>query len=219
MFFSEILNFIYKKSCIICHSKKENSFLCSKCKDEIAFNEPEILKKIDNIKVYSCCNYSGIPQKLVRLLKFHKKKFLAKDISKLMFEYINSLNLDFSDYEIICVPLHKKKQKKRGFNQCELISLELSKLLNIPCKFNLIKRIKNTKSMYNLKKPERIENLKGAFEVNKNEFYNKKFLIIDDIVTTGTTLSEMIKELKNNNINDIVCLTFTNTDKNSINIK
>ena len=219
MFFSELLNFIYKKSCIICHSKKENSFLCSKCKDEILFNETKILKEIDGIKVYSCCNYSGIPQKLVRLLKFHKKKFLAQDISKLMYEYFDSLNSDVSDYEIICVPLHKKKQKKRGFNQCELISLELSKLINIPCNFNLIKRIKNTKSMYNLKKPERIENLKNAFEVNKEEFHNKKLLIIDDIVTTGTTLSEMIKELKYNDINEIVCLTFTNTDKNSINIK
>ena len=219
MFFNEFLNFIYKKSCIICHSKKENSFLCSKCKNEISFNETKVLKEIDGIKVYSCCNYSGIPQKLVRLLKFHKKKFLAKTISKLMYKYLNSLNFDISDYEIICVPLHKKKQKKRGFNQCELISLELSKMINLPCNFNLIKRIKNTKSMYNLKKPERIENLKDAFEVDKKEFHNKKLLIIDDIITTGTTLSEIIKELKKNNINDIVCLTYTNTDKNNVGIK
>ena len=219
MLFTEILNFIYKKSCLICHSKKENSFLCSKCENQIEFNDFCLLKIIDNIQFFSCCNYSGIPQKLIRLLKFHKKKFLAENISKLMFKYIEKLNFDFSDYEIICVPLHKKKQKKRGFNQCELISIELSKLLNIPYNFGLIKRIKNTKSMYNLKKPERIENLKDAFEVNKNEFHNKKLLIIDDIVTTGTTLTEMIKELKNNGINEMICLTFTNTEKNCINIK
>ena len=204
---------------MICHSKKENSFLCTKCKKEIEFNNLKVLKTINNINVYSCCNYSGIPQKLVRLLKFHKKKFMAESISKLMFDYITSLNLDFSDCEIICVPLHKKKQKKRGFNQCELISLELSKLLNIPCNFNLIKRVKETKPMYNLKKPERMENLKDAFSVNKNEFHNKKLLLIDDIVTTGTTLNEMINEFKKENIENITCLTFTNTEKNSINIK
>ena len=219
MFFTEILNFLYKKSCLICHSKKENSFLCSKCKNEIEFNDFGLLKTIDDVQVFSCCNYSGTPQKLIRLLKFHKKKFLAEDISKLMYEYIEKLNFDFSDYEIICVPLHKKKQKKRGFNQCELMSVELSKLLKIPYNFKLIKRIKNTKSMYNLKRHERVENLKDAFDVDKKEFHNKKLLVVDDIVTTGTTLTEMIKELKKNNINEMACLTFTNTEKNFINIK
>ena len=219
MFLSGILNFIYKKSCLICHSRKENSFLCTNCKKEIKFNDFKILKLIDNVKIYSCCNYSGIPQKLVRLLKFHNKKFLAKEISDLIYEYINNLNINFSDYEIICVPLHKKKQRKRGFNQCELISKELSLKLNIPFNFNLIKRIKNTKSMYKLKYKERIENLKDAFFVDINFYNGKKLLIIDDIVTTGTTLNEMIKELKKSGIEDITCLTFTNTDNSSINIK
>ena len=136
-----------------------------------------------------------------------------------MNNYINFLNLDFSDYEIICVPLHKNKKKKRGFNQCELISNELSKLLNIPVNFNLIKRIKNTKPMYNLKISERKENLKDAFNVEKQNFHNKKLLLIDDIITTGTTVSEIIKSLKKENINEIVCLSFTNTDKSNITIK
>lgn len=219
MFFSEILNFLYKKSCLICHNKKENSFLCSKCRKEIKFNDFKVLKIIDGINIYSCCNYSGIPQKLVRLLKFHNKKVLSLDIAKIMKEYTEFLNLDFSDFEIVCVPLHKKKKKKRGFNQCELISLELSKLLNIPCNFNLLKRIKNTKPMYNLKINERIENLKDAFLVEKQYYNGKKLLLIDDIITTGTTVSEIIKSLKKENISDIVCLSFTNTDKSSINIK
>ena len=218
-FFTEILDFIYKKKCIICHSKKENSFLCTNCKSEILFNDYKVIKRIDNIDVYSCCNYSGIPQKLVRLLKFHNKRFLSKEIANLIFKYISELNSDFSDYEIICVPLHKNKQKKRGFNQCELISKDLSELLKIPYNFNIIKRIKNTKSMYNLKYAQRIENLKKAFSVDKSSYNGKNLLIIDDIVTTGTTLTEMIKELKKSGIEKMTCLTFTNTDKSSINIK
>ena len=219
MFFSEILNFLYKKSCLICGNKKENSFFCSKCEKEVKYNEFNILKNIEGINIYSCCNYSGIPQKLVRLLKFHNKKILSVDIAKLMNNYINFLNLDFSDYEIICVPLHKNKKKKRGFNQCELISNELSELLKIPVNFDLIKRIKNTKPMYNLKISERKENLKDAFNVEKQNFHNKKLLLIDDIITTGTTVSEIIKSLKKENINEIVCLSFTNTDKSNITIK
>ena len=219
MFLSEILNFLYKKSCLICGNKRENSFFCSKCKKEIKFNEFKILKTIDGVNIYSCCNYSGIPQKLVRLLKFHNKKILSVNIAKLIKEYIDFLNLDFTDYEIICVPLHKNKKKKRGFNQCELISKELSKLLDIPFNFDLIKRIKNTKPMYNLKIEERKENLKDAFFVEKQNFHNKKLLLIDDIITTGTTVSEILKSLKNENITDIICISFTNTDKSGINIK
>ena len=219
MFFSEILNFLYKKSCLFCNNRKENTFLCSKCKKEVKFNEFKILKNTDGINIYSCCNYSGVPQKLVRLLKFHNKKVLSVEIAKLMKQYIDFLNIDFSDYEIICVPLHKKKKKKRGFNQCELISNELSKLLDINVNFDLIKRIKNTKPMYNLKINERRENLKDAFLVEKQNFHNKKLLLIDDIITTGTTVSEIIKSLKNENITEITCLSFTNTDKTSINIK
>ncbi|MBQ7450556.1 ComF family protein [bacterium] len=219
MFFSEILNFLYKKSCLFCNNKKENSFFCSKCRKELKFNEFKILRTINEIKIYSCCNYSGIPQKLVRLLKFHNKKFLSSEIAKLMKNYTDILGLDFSDYEIICVPMHKLKKKKRGFNQCELISVELSKLLELPYNFDLIKRIKNTKPMYNLKINERIENLKDAFEVNKKYFHNKKLLLIDDIITTGTTISEIIKSLKKEDITEITCLSFTNTDKSNINIK
>ena len=219
MFFSEILNFLYKKSCLICGNKKENSFFCSKCKKELKFNEFKILKTIDGVNIYSCFNYSGVPQKLIRLLKFHNKKILSVDIAKLMKDYIDFLNLDFTDYEIICVPLHKNKQKKRGFNQCELISNELSKLLETPVNFDLIKRIKETKSMYNLKIDERRENLKDAFFVEKQNFNNKKILLIDDIITTGTTVSEIIKSLKKENITEITCLSFTNTDKSNITIK
>lgn len=219
MFFDYILNFIYKKSCIICNSKKENTFLCSKCIEEIQFNDYKNLNYFENVELYSCCNYSGIPQKLIRLLKFHNKKFLSTYISKLMFNYLSNINKDFSDYEIIFVPLHKIKQRKRGFNQCELISKELSTLMKIPFNKNLIKRVKNTKSMYNLKKYQRIENLKNAFFVDKKFYNNKKLLIIDDIVTTGTTLQEIINEFSKNNIKDIFCLTFTNTEKNSIFIK
>lgn len=218
-YFSKILNFLYKKHCLLCKSKKENTFLCSECKKEIVFNSKKLLKEIDGIKIYSACNYSGNPLDLIRLLKFHNKKELAVEIAKISFDFLQSLDIDFSEFEIVPVPINKKKKRERGFNQCELISFELSKLMNIPFNFNLIKKIRYTEPMYRLNYEQRLINLKDAFEVNKNEFNNKKILLIDDIVTTGSTLSEIIKELKKNNINDIICFTFTNTDKNAITIK
>lgn len=209
--FVYLLDFIYKKRCFICKSAKENKILCSKCKKEIVYNKPHLLKYIDNIAVYSCCEYSGIAKNLIKLLKFHNKKPLAKEIAKISFNYLYQLNIDFSDYEIVCVPLHINKKRKRGFNQCELISTELANILNIPYNFELIKKIKNTKPMYKLKNYERYNNLKNAFFVDKTKYNNKKIILFDDITTTGSTLKEIIKELKQNNINDITCFTFTNT--------
>lgn len=214
--FYKLLNFIYRKNCLICFNKRENSFLCEECKDKISFNNPILIKTIDDIKIYSCCNYSGIPRDLIKILKFHKKKEAAKIISDLIFEVIKNNDLDFSDFELICVPLYKKKQHSRGFNQCELITEELSKMLNLPYNFKLIKRVKNTLPMYNLNYQERRENMKDAFLVNKKYYSGKKILIIDDIVTTGSTLESMISTLKQNEINEICCLTFTNTEKTNI---
>ena len=213
-FFIGLLDFIYKKECVICHSKKENTFFCSRCKTKIPFNSFYPIKFINYLEVFSCTNYSDVAKEMVKLLKFHNKKFLAKEIAKYCYDYLSKINIDFSDYEIICVPLHIKKQKNRGFNQCELIAKELSSMMNIPCNFKLVKKIKNTKPMYKLTYLQRLENLKDAFEVDKKEFHNKKLLLIDDITTTGTTLYEVTTELLKNDIKDITCFTFTNTGKN-----
>lgn len=193
--------------------------MCSDCKKKIKFNNKRIIKYIDEIKVYSCCNYSGNQQKLIRLLKFHNKKELSLEIARISFEFLNSLNINFNDYELVPVPIHNKKKRERGFNQCELIVYYLSKLMNVPYNFKLIKKIKYTQPMYRLNYEQRLENLKNSFSVNFEEYHNKKILLIDDIVTTGSTLSEIIKELKKNNINEILCFTFTNTYKNGITIK
>ena len=75
--------------------------------------------------------------------------------------------------------------------------------------YRLIKRIKDTKPQYNLKRAQRTENLKDAFKVDPSKLQKGKLLIIDDICTTGSTFEEMIRELKKHNINDIVCLAAT----------
>ena len=74
---------------------------------------------------------------------------------------------------------------------------------------SLIKRIKDTKPQYKLKRNERIKNLANAFEVNLSNYHGKTLLLIDDICTTGSTFEEMIKELKRNGIDDIICFAAT----------
>ena len=87
----------------------------------------------------------------------------------------------------------------------ELVCEEFAKLSGFECNFELIKRIKDTKPQYKLSRQERLNNLSGAFEVNKNAISGKTILILDDICTTGSTFEEMIQALKKSEINHIVC--------------
>ena len=123
-----------------------------------------------------------------------------------MYEYFKNLeHLQNKEFEIIAVPLHSKRIKQRKYNHMELVCEEFSKLSGFECNFDLIKRIKDTKPQYKLSRKQRLENLSDAFVVQKEFYKNKHILILDDICTTGTTFEEMIKTLKSENINDIVC--------------
>ena len=102
--------------------------------------------------------------------------------------------------------MSKSSVKKRGFNQCEVIAKNLSKLLDIPVNDSLIK-IKDTREQKSLSKEERYKNIKGAFKVKKNNIENKRILLVDDVVTTGATLLECKKILKKCDVAEITILT------------
>jgi competence protein ComFC len=102
------------------------------------------------------------------------------------------------DWQIVPVPLYPTKQKKRGYNQAEILAKDLGKKFNIPVK-NLLKRIRDTKAQVELKTKERKVNIKGAFSIIHNSEFminNSSIFLIDDVVTTGSTLLECANVLK-----------------------
>jgi ComF family protein len=130
-----------------------------------------------------------ILQKLIHLLKYKGNRnvgaFLGKLAGKISKDILNELSIDY----IIPVPLHPKRLRTRGYNQCELIANEISEMTNIPVITNVLKRAKYNKSQTTKGKYERWENVKGIFILTQPElFENKHILIIDDIITTGSTV-------------------------------
>ena len=117
-----------------------------------------------------------------------------------------NLAINNKDFELVAVPLHPKRIKARKYNHMELVCEEFAKFSGFECNFGLIKRIKDTKPQYKLSRTQRLQNLSKAFEVNREAYRGKTVLILDDICTTGSTFEEMIKVLKENGINDIVCI-------------
>lgn len=230
-----VLDFIYPKniSCILCNKpiKKINTYsLCKDCFKELNFiqdgcikcGKPIIYHSLEKLdicgcsycfnksfyfdKAISCIEYSDISKSMILGFKYKNKTYMAKYISNIMKEKLDLENIKF-DY-ITFVPLHKKRMRKRGFNQSEKIAKELGKMIDIPI-LDCIYRKSNTNRLYNLNRKERKIELKNAFLVKENIDYanGKNILLIDDIFTTGSTVNEISKLLKLNNVNKIFVMT------------
>ena len=203
-FFLSLLDLIYKQKCYCCSSSEENSRLCSKCYESLEACPPAPEKFVAGVNVYCAGKYNKNLQKMIRGLKYHKQKEMAVYIAKFMYDYWQKLGLR-GDYVIVPVPLHYKRLKKRKYNQVELIADEFSKLSGYPVNTKLVVRVKETLPQYKLSRIERLENLKNAFIVNKQEYTGGGILVLDDISTTGSTFEVMVNELKFNGINNIIC--------------
>lgn len=104
---------------------------------------------------------------------------------------------------IIAVPLHPKRYRKRGYNQSEILARELSKGIRVPFYKGVMARVKNTVPLKLLNAAQRQNNLKKAFKMCRNDVKLYRVIIIDDVYTTGQTVEEMAKVLKENGVAQI----------------
>lgn len=111
--------------------------------------------------------------------------------------------------EIIPVPLHRSRQRKRGYNQAQILAEEIGKKLEIPVKKDVVKRIQKTRPQKELGSRERIQNLKGAFGVSRSWIPKKCVLVIDDIYTTGNTIHRVAEVLKKAGVQKVYFLTIS----------
>jgi ComF family protein len=98
---------------------------------------------------------------------------------------------------VVPVPLHPKRLRQRGFNQSGLLAGEFGRKLKVPVSFDIIRRKNQTQPQTRLNRAERLKNVKGAFEVtDAKRARGRRILLVDDVFTTGTTLSECARTLK-----------------------
>lgn len=192
----------FPKFCLSC--KKEGAFLCPDCKatiDIFSYHKVEKNKYLDDI--FFAVNYNQpLVQFLIKKFKYDPLiKELAKELSGLIFDHFSLLEekYDFSNFIIVPIPSEKRKLKQRGFNPAQEIAKEISLFFNLPLVTNVLIKIKNTLPQANLKKEQRRENIKDAFDVlasEKEKMTTKNILLVDDVFTTGATMEEAAKVLK-----------------------
>ena len=122
------------------------------------------------------------------------------------------LEEDLSCDIITFVPMHPKRLKKRSYNQAELLAKELSKILNVQL-VDCLQKVKDTKNQAKLSREERIKNLSDSFKVDKNLVKNKAVLLVDDVLTTGSTADTVSKVLIKAGAEKVRVLTLASVSK------
>ncbi len=149
--------------------------------------------------------YEGALSDAINHLKFSGVKRLAKPLGSLLFVF------DSSGFDgIMPVPLSIRSLRERGFNQSLLISRVISKKLNVPLLMDNLWKIKETPPQIGLSARERLLNLKNAFQV-KGNIQGLRLLLVDDVMTTGTTVTECSKVLMRAGAKEVTVLTLART--------
>lgn len=197
--FEKFLNLIFPNVCGFCNKKDENS-LCKSCELSLKKYEINCITKIKNKYfdyLYCALKYEDIVREKILQYKFFENSYLYKTFAKIIIK--NKKIYGFLKlYDIIIsVPMYKNKKAVRGYNQSELIAKEIAKQMELTFEKDVLIKQKNTKVQSTLTGKQREENIKDAFTIiNSEKIRNKKIILVDDIYTTGSTVNECSKMLK-----------------------
>lgn len=221
---SGFLNTLYPSRCPLCGSAPDvfsHSPICSSCWSKIKrYTGPscricampfssecskvcgQCLKKappFSMVKNYGL--YEGVLAEAINQLKFHGVKRLSKPLGRLL----QSLDLPEMD-GMVSVPLTIKRLRERGFNQSLLMARVISKRIRVPLLMDILLKKKETPPQIGLSANERLLNLKNAFEV-KEDIKGLRLLLVDDVMTTGATVTECSKQLMKAGAKEVSVLT------------
>lgn len=210
-FISDIVSFVYPNVCVACGGSlfKHEQHICNTCyvtlpKTNYHLQKNNPLQRVfygraDTAFASSFLFFQkkGMVQKMLHALKYKGKPEVAKLLGKWYAEDLKQSNTPLTYDYIIPVPLHKKRQQKRGYNQSEYFAEGLSEVLGIPVITNVLIKTHFTETQTHKTRAERAENILQSFSIEHAEMIdNKNVLLVDDVITTGATLEACIIQLQ-----------------------
>lgn len=224
----QLRDLLFPKLCLSCG--RLGSYICLKCAKELVYVRPDkcfycgkssylglthpACKRSKGVAGFiSIYYYNNTLKKIIKNIKYRLVLEAYDELVKIInFEILADKLQCFKKIKknvVLCpIPLHLQRLKKRGFNQSELLAKFFSKFTNIPVK-SILKRVKNTRPQAQIKvNHERKINMKSAFKINDN--WDKKkntVILVDDLVTSGSTVKEAVSALKEGDISQIFVLT------------
>lgn len=152
--------------------------------------------------------YDGLVKDCIHRFKFKGERSIYSGLARLMADTLFERYCDIDFDCITYVPMFRRKEKERGFNQSRLLAKEISRLSGIEFADGMLLKLYNTDNQHDCTGLERTGNLLGAFDMNdKFDVSDKTVLLIDDVKTSGATLNECGKILYLNDAKSVICLT------------
>lgn len=224
--------FVDDCNCLLCGrelTEKHRSGLCPDCLAKLPLNDGEICgkcgRKLANEADYcntcqnndryfnvarSVCVYEDGATVLVHGLKFGNKRYFAPYIANMMADKYLDENTDCDC--VVAVPLSDKRKRKRGYNQSDLLAREISRALRLDYMKGVVVKTRDNEEQAKLGHVKREENVKGVYKVIDAEAVKgRRVLVVDDVLTTGATASEVARVLLKAKAKSVSVLTFAST--------
>lgn len=227
--FRTILDLLYPRRCPVCDGVVTpfGSLICEGCKEHFTYIKAPFCLKCGKKIAAQEEEYCMDCRKKKHLFQSGRAVFEYKSIADSLYRFKYKGRQEYATYYAACmarslagfvkqhqiqalvpVPIHITKRHERGYNQAEVLARELGNLLEIPVRYDLVKRVRKTAPMKNLSSAERQNNLKKAFKICCNDVKLDTIVIIDDIYTTGSTIDAMCAELQKAGIENIYYMVF-----------
>ena len=172
--------------CLQCGKKLlEESEYCADCRS----------RKHSYLRGRSLYEYGSVAGSIYRF-KYGGRREYAAFYGEQAAEYLGDFIQQIRPDALVPIPLHSKRKAKRGYNQAELLAREIGVLTGIPVYAKALRRVRNTVPLKKLNPKERQNNLKKAFNISENDVKLKTIILVDDIYTTGSTMDEAARTLK-----------------------
>lgn len=222
-----LISLLFPKHCPFCgHPMEIYQMYCEECEQELPWVPSDSLCPTCGKKNCICSNdpflkrlyvpffYDGIVANAIKNLKFYNKRAYSRPLSSLLAHYIRQKDQNSHFDCIIPIPMTKRDIRKRGYSQSELMARFTGEELNIPVEKNRLIKVHQTEKQHRLNAEERRINLKDAFAVKDPEtLKGKSVLLCDDVITTGATLLEAAKTLRDAGITDISAVVVATTEE------
>lgn len=204
---ADLISIIFPETCLHCKTSllSYEKFICTSCKTKLPYTndhknkENDLLKKFAfEQKVISASSFlyfrqGGISQKLIHKLKYNNRK----EIGKMLGNWLGKkLNGRIQPTMIIPVPIHKRKERKRGYNQSTLIANGIAEAMDqIPVRVDIASRTIQTDTQTKKSQIQRWENVQNIYSPIAEDLSNESTLVVDDVITTGATVGMLCQQL------------------------